>query len=88
MQIMLVHLECGNILNFPDFFKLNCFLVLVEADLVFFPPSSPKTVKADHAIEVSKLRKTLPQVVFETSPVSEGVLTWEMTFTCHFRDFY
>ncbi|KAK3540453.1 hypothetical protein QTP70_031004, partial [Hemibagrus guttatus] len=39
-----------------------------------FPANLPKTVKADHAIEVSKLRKTLPQAVFETSPVSEVFL--------------
>ncbi|MCI4380631.1 hypothetical protein PGIGA_G00242210 [Pangasianodon gigas] len=36
-----------------------------------FPANLPKTVKVDHAIAVSELRKTLPQAVFETSPVGE-----------------
>ncbi|XP_060788342.1 uncharacterized protein tasor2 isoform X4 [Neoarius graeffei] len=34
-----------------------------------FPANLPKTVKVDHAIGVSELRKTLPQEVFETSPL-------------------
>lgn len=32
-----------------------------------FPANLPKTVKVDHAIGVSELRKTLPQSIFETS---------------------
>ncbi|XP_060738073.1 uncharacterized protein tasor2 [Tachysurus vachellii] len=36
-----------------------------------FPANLPKTVKVDRVIEVSALRKILPQAVFETSPVNE-----------------
>ncbi|KAF4072526.1 hypothetical protein AMELA_G00264040 [Ameiurus melas] len=36
-----------------------------------FPANLPKTVKVDNAIGVSELRKTLPQAVFETSPLRE-----------------
>lgn len=36
-----------------------------------FPANLPKTVKVDHAIGVSELRKTLPQSIFETSFLGE-----------------
>ncbi|XP_027006961.2 uncharacterized protein tasor2 isoform X2 [Tachysurus fulvidraco] len=36
-----------------------------------FPANLPKTVKVDRVIEVSALRKILPQAVFESSPVNE-----------------
>ncbi|XP_066499421.1 protein TASOR 2 isoform X2 [Hoplias malabaricus] len=36
-----------------------------------FPANLPKTVRVDHAIGVSELRKTLPLAVFETSCVGE-----------------
>ncbi|KAI5610389.1 protein FAM208B isoform X2, partial [Silurus asotus] len=36
-----------------------------------FPAKLPKTVQVNHAIGVSELRKTLPQAVFETSPLGE-----------------
>ncbi|KAL7884690.1 hypothetical protein AOLI_G00074600 [Acnodon oligacanthus] len=36
-----------------------------------FPANLSKTVKVDHTIGVSELRKTLPQAIFETSVVGE-----------------
>ncbi|KAF5905546.1 protein FAM, partial [Clarias magur] len=36
-----------------------------------FPANLPKIVKVDRVIGVSELRKTLPQAVFETSPLGE-----------------
>ncbi|XP_053359520.1 uncharacterized protein tasor2 isoform X1 [Clarias gariepinus] len=36
-----------------------------------FPANLPKIIKVDRIIEISELRKTLPQAVFETSPLGE-----------------
>ncbi|XP_072537564.1 uncharacterized protein tasor2 isoform X2 [Salminus brasiliensis] len=36
-----------------------------------FPANLPKTIKVDHVIGVSELRKTLPQEIFETSFLGE-----------------
>uniref|UniRef100_A0A4W4H7S8 DUF3715 domain-containing protein n=1 Tax=Electrophorus electricus TaxID=8005 RepID=A0A4W4H7S8_ELEEL len=38
-----------------------------------FPANLPKTVKVDHTIGVSELRKTLPEAIFETSLVGEVI---------------
>ncbi|XP_076860256.1 uncharacterized protein tasor2 isoform X4 [Brachyhypopomus gauderio] len=39
-----------------------------------FPTNLPKSVKVEHAIRVSELRKTLPEAIFETSLVGEVCL--------------